>query len=78
MLLIAITIGSIGTAAYFRDLEHEQRGLLQAKAALAERNQRLAEENEAAKKTAEAAQNRAESTLVDIANRPRCAGRGTR
>jgi serine/threonine protein kinase/WD40 repeat protein len=66
LLLIAITIGSVVTAAYFRDLERGQRLLAQTKLALAERNQRLAEENDAAKKKAVDAQNRAQTTLVDM------------
>jgi serine/threonine protein kinase/WD40 repeat protein/tetratricopeptide (TPR) repeat protein len=65
-VLMAITVGSVVVAAHFQDQEKEQRGLVQAKAALAERNQRLAEENEAAKKTAEDAKKRAETTLVDM------------
>ena len=66
VLLSAIAAGSLAAAAYFRDLEREQRGLVRAKAALADRNERLAEENEAAKKKAVEAQTRAEITLVDM------------
>jgi serine/threonine protein kinase/WD40 repeat protein len=66
VLLMAITAGSVIAAAYFHDLEVEQRGLARAKVALAERNERLAEENEAAKKTAEEAKRRAEITIVDM------------
>jgi serine/threonine protein kinase/WD40 repeat protein len=62
VLLTAITAGSVVAAAYFHDLEQEQRALVRAKAALAERNERLAEEKEAAKEKAEEAQNRAETT----------------
>jgi WD40 repeat protein len=65
LLLVTITVGSVLAAAYFREQEREQRGLVQAKAGLAERNQRLAEENEAAEKKAKDAQKRAEITLVD-------------
>src|SRR5204862_3864926 len=36
LLLVAITVGSVVTAAYFRDQEREQRGLLQVEATLAE------------------------------------------
>jgi serine/threonine protein kinase len=66
LLLVAITVGSVVSAAHFRDQEKVQRGLVQAKADLAERNQRLAEESEEAKKKAEDAQKRAETTLVDM------------
>ena len=66
VLLTAITVGSVIAAAYFRDLELEQRGLARSKVALAERNERLAAENEAAKKRAEEAQLRAEITLADM------------
>jgi serine/threonine protein kinase/WD40 repeat protein len=66
LLLVALTIGAVVTAAYFRDLEKEQRLLVQTKATLVERTQQLAEENEAAKKRAEDAHDRAETTLVDM------------
>jgi len=66
LLLVAITVGSLIAAAYFRDQERVQRGLLQTKVALAERNHRLAEENEAAKKKAEDARKQAEITLVEM------------
>src|SRR5206468_9062890 len=65
-LLVALTVGSLAAAAYFREQEKQQRGLVRVKAALAERNQHLAEENEAAKKTAEDARKQAETTLVDM------------
>jgi serine/threonine protein kinase/WD40 repeat protein len=66
LLLVAMAIGSVVAAAYFRDQEMEQRGLVSIKAALVDRTQRLAEENDAAKKAAESARLRAETTLVDM------------
>ncbi len=54
LLLVALTVGSLAAAAYFREQEKDQRGLVQAKAALAERNQQLAEEaHENARKAAD-------------------------
>jgi WD40 repeat protein/serine/threonine protein kinase len=65
LLLVAITAGSVVAAAYFRDQEKEQRGLVQMKAALAERNLQLAEANKAAKKSAEDALEKAEVSFAE-------------
>ena len=66
LLLVALTVGSLAAATYFRAQEQEQRGLVQLKTALADRNQQLADENAAATKTAEDARKQAEITLVDM------------
>ena len=65
-LLVAVAASSIVLAAHFRQQETVQRGLVDDKTELAERNRKLADDNEAARATTERALRQAETTLVDM------------